>query len=389
MPWDDAVLNYDFGPSHPLAPVRVELTMALARALGVLDHSDVRIVPVTAATDAELRLVHAPEYIDAVRAADDASTAQRQTIGIGTADNPHFPRMHEPSALIAGASIAAAREVWTGAAAHAVNIAGGLHHAMRSQAAGFCIYNDPAIAIAWLLAQGARRVAYVDVDVHHGDGVQAAFWNDPRVLTISLHQDPRTLFPGTGHPGEAGGPDAEGYAVNVALPPATTDEPWLRAFDAVVPPLLAAFGPDVLLSQHGCDTHTADPLADLHLTVDGQRAVVERLHRLAHEHAAGKWVATGGGGYALVDVVPRIWTHLLAEAAHHPIAPDTPTPEQWRDRVRELTGQHAPITMTDGLTPNPNPKPWSAGYDPGDRVDQAVLATRSAVFPHHGLDPAY
>ncbi|NUR28645.1 MAG: acetoin utilization protein AcuC [Catenulispora sp.] len=387
VPWDDALLGYDFGHDHPLAPVRVELTMALARALGVLDHDDVRAVPVAPADDALLSLVHAPDYIDAVRRAGRATQAERLAFGVGTPDNPYFPSIHEASALIVGASVAAAREVWSGAAGHAVNVAGGLHHAMRAQASGFCVYNDPAVAIAWLLSQGARRVAYVDVDVHHGDGVQAAFWNDPRVLTISLHEDPRTLFPGTGFPDETGGPDAEGYAVNVALPAGTGDESWLRAFDAVVPPLLAAFGPDVLVSQHGCDTHALDPLANLALTVDGQRAAVERMHRLAHEHAAGRWVATGGGGYALVDVVPRIWTHLLAEASGHPLPPATAIPTSWRDHVRALTGRDAPAVMTDGR--DPQPRPWAAGYDPADRVDQAIIASRRSVFPHHGLDPSH
>lgn len=387
VPWNDALLKYDFGRDHPLAPVRVELTMALARALGVLDHEDVRTVAVTPADDALLQLVHTADYINAVRHAGLATQAERLAYGVGTPDNPYFPAIHDASALIAGASVGAAREVWTGASAHAVNVAGGLHHAMRAQASGFCVYNDPAVAIAWLLSQGAQRVAYVDVDVHHGDGVQAAFWNDPRVLTISLHEDPRTLFPGTGLPDETGGPDAEGFAVNVALPAGTGDDSWLRAFDAVVPPLLAAFTPDVLVSQHGCDTHALDPLAHLSLTIDGQRAAAERMHRLAHEHAAGRWVATGGGGYALVDVVPRVWTHLLAEASGHPIAPATTIPASWRDQVLALTGQNAPAVMTDGH--DPKPRPWAAGYDPADRVDQAIIATRRNVFPHHGLDPSH
>jgi acetoin utilization protein AcuC len=386
VPWDEALLDYDFGHDHPLAPVRVELTMALARAFGVLEADGVRITPVTAADDGVLELVHAPQYVGAIRHAAHATQSEREMFGVGTPDNPFFPGIHEASALIVGASVAAAREVWTGGSEHAVNVAGGLHHAMRAHASGFCVYNDPAVAIAWLLAAGPRRVAYVDVDVHHGDGVQAAFWNDPRVLTISLHEDPRTLFPGTGRPEEVGGPDAEGFSVNVALPPGTQDEPWLRAFDAIVPPLLTVFDPDVLVTQHGCDTHALDPLAHLMLTVDGQRAAAERLHRLAHQVAGGRWVATGGGGYALVDVVPRIWTHLLAEAAEHPIPPATPTPRAWRDHVRDLTGRDARATMTDGH--NPLPKAWSAGYDPADRVDQAIIATRRSVFPYHGLDPS-
>jgi acetoin utilization protein AcuC len=385
VPWDGRLLDYDFGHDHPLAPIRVGLTMALARGFGVLEQDDVAVVPVSAADDGLLELVHDPDYISAVRHSAHITHAERLRFGFGTEDNPYFPGMHEASSLIVGASVEAARRVWTGASAHAVNIAGGLHHAMRSHASGFCVYNDPAIAIAWLLAEGVARVAYVDVDVHHGDGVQAAFWDDPRVLTISLHEHPSTLFPGTGLPGEIGAQGAEGTAVNVALPPGVRDEAWLRALDAMVPPLLAAFAPDILVTQHGCDTHALDPLAHLLLTIDGQRAAIERLHRLAHEHADGRWVAFGGGGYEVVDVVPRIWTHLLAEAAGRPIPPDAAIPGDWVAYVREQTGREPISVMTDGHAPAP--RPWSSGYDPGDAVDRAVVATRRAVFPWHGLDP--
>ncbi|NUP52387.1 MAG: acetoin utilization protein AcuC [Catenulispora sp.] len=385
VPWDDRLLDYDFGHDHPLAPVRVDLAMRLARHLGVLDGPGVATVPVPGADDALLGLVHDAGYLDAVRHAAHATHAERVRYGFGTEDNPYFPGMHEASALIVGASVEAARSVWTGRSAHAVNLAGGLHHAMRSHASGFCVYNDPAIAIAWLLAEGASRVAYVDVDVHHGDGVQAAFYDDPRVLTISLHEHPRTLFPGTGLPEDAGGPGAEGHAANVALPAGTRDEAWLRAFDAVVPPLLAAFAPDILVTQHGCDTHALDPLAHFLLTVDGQRAAAERLHRLAHTHTHGRWVALGGGGYEVVDVVPRIWTHVLAEAAERPIAPDTPVPQEWLEYARNRTDQDPVKVMTDGH--DPAPRSWDSGYDPGDPVDRAILATRRAVFPWHGMDP--
>lgn len=387
VPWDDRLLEYDFGHDHPLAPVRLELTMALARSLGVLDAPGVDIVAVAPAGDELLKLIHAPEYIQAVKHSAHTTFDERVRFGFGTADNPYFPGMHEASARIVGASVAAARQVWTGSSEHAVNIAGGLHHAMRAHASGFCVYNDPAVAIAWLLDAGARRVAYVDADVHHGDGVQAAFWYDPRVLTISLHEHPRTLFPGTGGlPEDAGGPGVEGYAVNVALPLGTRDEAWLRAFDAVVPPLLRAFEPEVLVTQHGCDTHMRDPLAHLLLTVDGQRAAAERLHHLAHQYAAGRWVALGGGGYETVDVVPRSWTHLLAEAAGCPIAPATPVPAEWVDFVRARTGRPNPVAvMTDGR--RSVPRPWSDGYDPSDPVDRAIMATRHCVFPWHGMDP--
>ncbi len=272
--WDDRLTRYDFGPGHPLAPVRVELTMALARAMGVLDADGVSIAVPEPATQEQLELVHDPGYIDAVRRAEPDPS-----FGLGTPDDPVFPGMHEASALVAGATLAAAAAMWSGQAAHGANVAGGLHHAMRRAASGFCVYNDPAIAIRWLLEQGAQRIAYVDIDVHHGDGVEAAFYNDPRVLTISLHEHPMTLFPGTGLPGDTGGPQADGTAVNVALPAGTGDAGWLRAFDAVVPPLLRAFRPEILVSQHGCDTHRLDPLAHLELTIDGQRAAHLRRAR--------------------------------------------------------------------------------------------------------------
>ncbi|WP_285704818.1 acetoin utilization protein AcuC [Microtetraspora sp. NBRC 16547] len=379
MVWDEALTSYDFGPGHPLAPVRVELTMALARDLGVLDR--VEMAGCVPASDDELAMVHRRDYIDAVKTVSKTGRPDLRC-GLGTEDNPAFTGVHEASALIAGASLEVARAVWTGDARHAVNVAGGLHHAMAGTASGFCVYNDPAIAIAWLLSQGATKVAYVDVDVHHGDGVQAAFYDDPRVLTISLHESPQTLFPGTGFPSETG---ALGSAVNVALPAGCGDSGWLRAFHAVVPPLLREFGPEVLVTQHGCDSHALDPLANLMLSLDGQRTAYAALHRLAHETAGGRWIVTGGGGYELVQVVPRAWTHLIAEASGHPVEPTTPTPQSWRALVRERTGELPPLTMTDGR--HPQFSDFSDGYDPADPIDRAIMATRKAVFPLHGLDP--
>jgi acetoin utilization protein AcuC len=378
--WTDRLAGYDFGPGHPLAPVRVELTMALARELGVLSAPGVTVAEPAPATDADLEFVHDASYIAAVRAG-----RANPAFGLGTPDDPVFLGMHEASALVAGATLAAASAMFGGQAQHGINVAGGLHHAMRRAASGFCIYNDPAIAIEWLLRQGVEKIAYVDVDVHHGDGVQAAFYNDPRVLTISLHETPLILFPGTGMPREGGGENARGYAVNVALPAGTGDAEWLRAFDAVVPPLLRAFEPQVLVSQHGCDTHHRDPLAHLELTIDGQRTAAVWLHALAHETAGGNWLATGGGGYDLVHVVPRTWTHLLAEASGHPVDPATATPAAWRDFALARTGVAPPETMTEGAPASF--VPFSSGFDPGDPVDNAILATRNAVFSLHGLSP--
>lgn len=379
--WDEAVTKYDFGPGHPMDPVRLALTMGLVRAFGLDREIEVRAG--RPAGDSTLRLVHREDYVAAVREVSADPGAADGSYGLGTADDPAFHGMHEASALIAGQSVAGAEAVWRGDAEHAVNFAGGLHHAMPGGAAGFCVYNDAALAIARLLELGAERVAYVDVDVHHGDGVQAAFWDDPRVLTVSVHEHPRTLFPQTGWPEETGGPAAEGSAVNIALPAGTGDEGWLRAFHAVVPELLADFRPQVLVTQHGADTHFEDPLAHLAVSLDAQRAVQEACHELAHAHAGGKWLALGGGGYAVVDVVPRSWTHLVAIAADRPIEPETAVPGSWRDEVYARTRELAPWRMTDGRTVSW--RDWEAGYDPADRIDQAVLATRRAVFPLRGL----
>jgi acetoin utilization protein AcuC len=380
--WDERLTGYDFGPGHPLAPVRVELTIALARELGVLAWPEVSVATPAPAQQAELELVHDAAYIDAVRQAGHDGRGNLR-YGLGTPDDPVFPDMHEASALVAGATLAAARAVWSGETGHAANIAGGLHHAMRRSASGFCVYNDPAIAISWMLAQGAQRIAYVDLDVHHGDGVQVAFYHDPRVLTISLHEHPATLFPGTGLATETGAGEGRGYAVNVALPAGTGDAGWLRAFDAVVPPLLRAFGPEVLVSQHGCDSHRLDPLAHLELSIDAQRRAQLMVHELAHETAGGRWLLTGGGGYQLVQVVPRSWTHLLAVAAGHPLDPGLEVPASWRALATERTGERAPLVMTDGR--DAEFIPITAGIDPDDPVDSAIMNTRRAVFASHGL----
>ena len=388
--FDRTLVEYDFGASHPMNPIRVELTMRLADDLGLLAQGSgsahgLPVVPAPVADDELLRTVHDEAYVDAVRRASDDPTRVDPGRGLGTEDDPTFEGMHHASAHIVGASVEAARRVWSGEVLHAANITGGLHHAMPDRASGFCVYNDVAVAIRWLKTHGARRIAYVDVDVHHGDGVERVFWDDPDVLTISLHETGQLLFPGTGAADEIGGPGAEGSAVNVALPPGIADPGWLRAFHAVVPPLLREFRPDVLVTQHGCDSHVEDPLAHLALTVDGQRASYLALHDLAHELCGGRWVATGGGGYAVVDVVPRSWTHLLGIVAGSPVDPASPVPAGWRDDVVRRLGRPAPLRMTDGGTPEH--RDWASGYDPAAWLDRAVNATRQAVFPYHGLDP--
>ena len=379
--WDETLLEYDLGGQHPLHPIRLDLTMRLADSLGLL--GDVETVKPEPATEQDLLRVHTAEYMAAVRSAPLSGWEVGH--GLGTDDNPIFDRMHEASALIAGASIKAAEQIVSGRADRAVNIAGGLHHAMADHAAGFCVYNDCSAAIAWMLEQGVERIAYLDIDVHHGDGVQAAFYDDPRVMTISLHQHPVTLWPGTGFATEVGRGDADGTAVNVPLPPGTGDGDWQRAFHAVVPSVLDQFRPQVLVTQCGADAHRDDPLADLSLSVDGQRATYQSLRELAETYAGGKWLALGGGGYSLFRVVPRAWTHLLATLLNRDIAPETTIPEDWiAHAVRRAQNVPMPTSMSDGV--DPSFERWTGVTS--STVDTAIRDARHAVFPLLGLDPA-
>ncbi len=379
--WDGG-LEYDFGPTHPLKPVRVELTVELIRALEICDGDHAIEVPAGSYTEDELLRVHDSDYVEAVkRLSSESSTRSRAwEYGLGPGDNPVFVGMHAASMRVCAASKEAARLVWEGEAKHAFNPAGGLHHAMRGRASGFCIYNDPAVAIDWLLEQGAGRIAYIDVDVHHGDGVEAIFYDDPRVLTISLHESGSYLFPGTGWPDDVGGEGAKGSAVNVPLSPRTTGDVWLEAYDAVAEPLVRAFDPDVIVTQLGCDTHATDPLAHLALTVDDYGEIAGRLHQLAHETAGGRWVATGGGGYQLVQVVPRAWTTYFAEMSGFRL-PDL-VPARWREVARRRVPGDPPRTFRD--------EPATIDAQTRTRVEEvarrSVEAVRELVFPYHRLD---
>lgn len=378
--WDSSLLGYDLGGEHPLHPIRLELTVRLAAALGVLDGVEL-LIPEQAG-EQEIERIHQAGYVAAVKEAPMVGWDVGH--GLGTPDNPVFDRMHEASARVVGSSLLAAQQIASGAVNRAVSIAGGLHHAMADRAAGFCVYNDVAVAIAWLLDHGMERIAYLDVDVHHGDGVQAAFYDDPRVLTISLHQNPMTLFPGTGFPRELGTGEAQGTSVNIALPPGTADPDWLRAFNAVVPSLLSAFAPQILVTQCGVDTHDEDPLAELSLSVDGHREIYRTMRELAEQHTAGRWLATGGGGYQLLRVVPRSWTHLLATMLDRDVTPEARLPTEWTDVVHRIAPTaELPAAMTDGRSTSF--EPWGGAAEVA--VDSAIRDTRRAVFPLHGLDP--
>ena len=387
--WDSAMTAYNFGHSHPMAPERMELTARLARSLGLLDLGHVSVAAPLVATDEELGTVHSAEYIAAVRRVSADPDAPDLERGLGTEDDPAFAGMHEASARLAGGSLLAAAAILDGSAVRAVNFGGGMHHAARERASGFCIYNDAALAIQRLLDGGVQRVAYVDVDAHHGDGTQSIFWDDPRVLTISLHETGLTLFPGTGFANEIGGPNAQGSAVNVALPAGTGDAGWLRAFHAIVPQLIGAFEPEVIVSQHGCDSHRLDPLTHLNISVDGQREAATAIGNLAARYCENRWISTGGGGYNVITVVPRSWSHLIAIAAGRPVPLRTPVPEDWRRYVQEKYGAKYGVEPPRGMGDDVDVwwRSWEVGFDPNDEVDRTVMATRKEVFPLYGLDP--
>lgn len=354
---------YDFGPAHPLRPERVSLAVDLLAAYGLLGTSEpsgstsaYRVLPFDAAGLDTLLLVHTDTYLSAVRRAS-ASPQAPVGHGIGPGDTPAFPGMHEAAALVAGASCAAMSSVISGEARRAVAPAGGLHHAHRDRAAGFCVYNDAAIAIASALAENAAlRIAYIDIDAHHGDGVQEAFYTEPRVLTISLHEDGRYLYPGTGSYRERGEGAGAGTALNIPMPPYASPECYLRAFDRIVAPAVRAFAPDMLVTQNGADAHWSDSLTTLGMTIPGYEALFSRLVALAEETTAGRIVALGGGGYSWRTVVPRVWT-LLGAALLGVTLPDE-IPEHWCERVRAY-GAEPPATLRD---------------DPGPALDERTLA---------------
>jgi acetoin utilization protein AcuC len=372
--YGDDVPWYDHGPQHPLRPARVILTRDLIKAYGIVDGERVVETPARDATDEEIGLVHSDHYMDAVKRAGHGERGEWSQFGFGPGDNPIFPNMHESSSRVVGASLVAAEAVVNGRAEHAFNPAGGLHHAMPERASGFCVYDDPAVAIRWLLEHGAGRIAYVDVDVHHGDGPQAIFYRDPRVLTISLHQSGRTLFPGTGFVEEWGAGEAQGTKVNVPLPPHTGGEEWFQAFMEVVPPLVQAWKPDILVTQLGCDTHYTDPLAQLGLSTPVYRQTAEVLHTLAHDAAGGRWLATGGGGYQWARVVPRAWTIAFAEMAN--VSPPDELPESWIEEAERQAGHGLPTTLSEEAP---------LGRTNSAAVEAVVDRVKRTIFPVHDL----
>jgi acetoin utilization protein AcuC len=316
--------TYDFGPQHPLTPRR------FGPGIDLLEHVGARpgLAPEPAA-DEDLLLCHTARYIAAVkRLSTDPWGPPEAGIGPG-GDNPSFAGMHKAGASVAGGSLRAIEAVLRGDAEHAFHPGGGLHHAMPDRASGFCIYDDPALAISRVRREGLR-VLYLDFDVHHGDGVQAIHWADPGVLTLSFHESGRYLFPGTGFVGEIGEGEAAGTSLNVPFEPGAGEDAWIAAVSSLVPAVAASFGPDVVVSQHGCDTHAWDPLAHLRLTTTAMGEAARIVDRVAHRWAGGRWLSTGGGGYDAYRVVPRAWSLVWLAGAHLPAPASTPI--AWRER---------------------------------------------------------
>ncbi|MSQ06768.1 MAG: acetoin utilization protein AcuC [Dehalococcoidia bacterium] len=366
--YDAALSCHVLRTDHPMRPVRLQHTYDLLRGYGAFDETSSQLVPPRPATEEELRLLHSPQYIAAVRSFSLGLSGHdpRRFNFSDQGDNPRYQGMFEAATLSTGATLVAAELVASKQVDVAFNIAGGLHHAAPDHASGFCVFNDPAIAIKYFLAQGLR-VAYVDIDAHHGDGVQQAFYDDPRVLTISAHESGRYLFPGTGFVSETGAGEGKGYSVNLPLYPYTDDEVYLWAFLEVAPPLLRAFAPDVLVTQLGIDSYHRDPLTHLQLTSGGYVAAVRELAKLGVP-----WLALGGGGYDL-SAVARCW------ALAYGVMLDVEWPDQLPDGFLRQQGLHS---LRDSQSPQ---IPAQARQDALRYAEETVAAIKEQIFPLHGL----
>ncbi|MDQ1913134.1 acetoin utilization protein AcuC [Paenibacillus sp. GD4] len=354
--YDENETAYRFNDNHPFNQKRLMLTVDLLRTAGAL-HSGQLLEPIKASED-QLRLIHNPEYIEAVKSLSHPSpdaqwVAMAGRYGLDTEDTPFFPHMHEVTSMVVGGSIVAVDSVVQGKAQHALHLGGGLHHALPNKGAGFCVYNDASVAIEHAKQAYGARVLYIDTDVHHGDGVQWSFYTDPDVCTFSIHETGKYLFPGTGAVNERGEGSGFGTSINVPLEPYTEDESWLECFEEVLIRAAKQFQPDLIVSQHGCDAHAYDPLAHIHCSMTVYREMPRIIHRLAHEICGGRWVALGGGGYDIWRVVPRAWSLLWLEMTDHPLLqkleqhPELPLPQEWVNAWQAQSEEELPVTWLD------------------------------------------
>lgn len=315
--YSDELLNYKFRDDHPFNQKRLVLTLDLLKRHGAISEDD--IIPPRMATEKELELLHDPQYIQAVKQAGHGLLPLERAIhyGLGSEDTPIFENMHEASSILVGATLTAIDTVMSGQSIHAFSPGGGLHHGFRGKAAGFCIYNDSAVAIKYLQQKYRARVLYVDTDAHHGDGVQWAFYDDPSVCTFSIHETGRYLFPGTGNYTERGQGKGYGYSFNIPLDAFTEDDSWLHCYETALREITDYFKPDVILTQNGADSHYYDPLTHLSATMKIYKQIPKLAHELAHQYCNGRWIAVGGGGYDIWRVVPRAWSLIWLEMTNN------------------------------------------------------------------------
>ena len=352
---------------HPMRPQRLRYTHDLLAAYGAFQDPSTLVEP-RPATNAELASFHTPAYIEAVQRfsmSQDLHDVGRFNFS-STGDNPVFPGIYEAASLSTGASMVAAEMVAAGSVKTAFNISGGLHHAAAGHASGFCVFNDPVVAINYFLDQG-MKVAYIDIDAHHGDGVQNAFYDTDTVLTVSTHESGQFLFPGTGFANEIGTGKGRGYAVNVPLFPYTGDDAYLWAFTEVVIPLVEAFRPDVLVTQLGIDTHFKDPITHLRLTSKAFGAAVQAFAGMGLP-----WLALGGGGYDL-GAVARCWT----------LAYGVMSSREWPDAIpSDYAAQYDMHLLQDA---EPSPPDKELGEQINRYLQASVETVKRLLFPIHRL----
>ncbi|WP_243090347.1 acetoin utilization protein AcuC [Thermus neutrinimicus] len=336
---------YNFGPGHPFSPVRLEMLTSLLQALGVWKEP---LAP-REATREEVLSVHSERLVRRVEAASRGERVpDLEHYGLGTGDTPVFPGMDRAARILVGGTLEGARRILAGEK-RVLQLGGGLHHAQYDRSSGFCVYNDLSVAIRHLTRAGLR-VAYLDIDVHHGDGVQWIHYEEEEVLTLSLHESGRYLFPGTGHVHEIGRGEGVGRKLNLPLEPFTEDESYLEAFEALVPWALGAFRPDVLVVQAGADAHFLDPLADLLLTTRAYARIFPLILDYAEAYAGGRVLFTLGGGYSL-DATVRVWA-LLYHVFHGLPLPER-LPEGWLREWEGRLGQPLTPTLHDPHAPYP------------------------------------
>lgn len=371
-------LGYKFSDSHPFNHKRLNLTVDLLKKIHALKDED--IIPARMATDEEIALAHDKSYIEVVKQAGKGLLTPEQTIhyGIGTEDTPIFANMHEASSYLVGGTLQAVDSVMQGLSRHALNLGGGLHHGFFGRASGFCIYNDSSVAIKYLRKHYNVRVLYVDTDAHHGDGVQWAFYDDPNVCTLSIHETGRYLFPGTGNVTERGSGIGYGTTFNFPVDAFTEDESFLAIYEKAMIEIFEYFKPDVVFTQNGADAHFLDPLTHLYGTMNIYREIPKLAHKLAHEYCNGRWIAVGGGGYDVWRVVPRAWSYIWTEMNDLP-SPTGPLPKEWLDQWQK----ESPVPLFPHWEdPNPLYEPIPRKLEIEEKNAQMLMKALSIIRNH-------